>query len=139
MKFLKMACVFVVGLIAMNFALVYAASELGGEVVTLIRANEDGSSSRVRVWIVDQNGRSWIDHGGSDAYWVRHLTQDDSIRLERNNEVRHYTAVADKSACSLYDELRRQKYGWADQLIDTMTGVDSSNCAEVPVRLELAQ
>ena len=49
------------------FAITYLASELSGEVVTLHRSQANGDVSKVRIWIVDSNEESWIEHGNQTA------------------------------------------------------------------------
>lgn len=114
-----------------------AASELGGEVVTLERAETDGEPSRIRIWIVDRNGDSWIEHGDAGSYWMNHLQTSAQLVLVRDGESRVYEATTDADAHDLYHDLRRQKYGWADQLI-ALLGGGIENCDGVPVRLRLA-
>ena len=49
----------IIGLPLLFFILLYGASELGGEVVTLQRTNSDGSSGNLRIWIVDLGDSKW--------------------------------------------------------------------------------
>ena len=62
------------GIIIIDALLMMGASELGGEVVTLIRPEPDGSTSEIRLWIVDADGQSWIEHGDGEAFWINRLT-----------------------------------------------------------------
>ncbi|MFT6094073.1 MAG: hypothetical protein ACJA2Q_001975 [Pseudohongiellaceae bacterium] len=123
-----------VGIPVLLIAIPIVASELGGEVVTLERAEEDGESSRVRVWIVDNDDASWIEHGDSESYWLGHLLDSNEVVLERGGDTRSYEGTPDPGSHERYHDLRRQKYGWADQLIELFSG-GRINCDGVPVRL----
>lgn len=113
----------------------YAASELGGEVVVLHRAAEDGSTDTVRLWIVEDGTGTWIEHGYPDAPWIRRLTRDPAVTVERNGAPRQYVASPDPGAHALYHRLRREYYGLASEIVDWMAG-DADTCQGVPVRLE---
>ena len=125
----------VVGLVVAFMALIYGASELGGEVVTLTRAEADGSTSRVRLWIVDEGDSAWIQHGAPDAYWLTALGEGGQLSLERDGAIRVYKATPDAGACARYHELRRQKYGLADEIVGLLSP-SGATCQGVPVRLE---
>ena len=55
------------GITLLYVVLTFGASEFGGEVATLLRPEQDGSVKKVRVWIVDANNQSWVEHGDSDS------------------------------------------------------------------------
>ena len=67
MKWLYIGIGILVGGPILFFAAIYAASELGGEVVVLHRQSADGSIDRIRIWVVDDGERTWIEHGAPDA------------------------------------------------------------------------
>ncbi len=123
-----------IGIPLLFFIAMYGASELGGEVVTLDRAEEDGSVSQVRIWIVDSDGSSLIEHGDPSAHWITRLAQTPEIALSRDGEASLYAGFADPESHDLYHQLRREKYGWADQVIGTLMG--DAECQSVPVRLQ---
>ena len=50
---MKRVIFFLLAMVPSYFLVVLAASELGGEVVTLLRPNVEGGFDEVRVWIVD--------------------------------------------------------------------------------------
>lgn len=116
--------------------LMYGASELGGEVVTLERAESSGGASKVRIWIVDEQGVSWIEHGDPDSFWISQLATSSNIVLAREGRTTHYTGAPDPDAHDDYHRLRRAKYGVADQIVALMAG-DADECQGVPVRLQL--
>ena len=96
-----------------------------------------GEQSRVRIWIVDQGGVSWVEHGQPDAHWISRLVDAPDIVLTRDGQIVNYTGAPDPDAHALYHELRREKYGWADQLIE-MLGGGGADCTGLPVRLQLS-
>jgi hypothetical protein len=114
---------------------IYGASELGGEVVTLDRSEPNGEVSQVRIWIVDHNGMSWIEHGEAESFWITRLPESPRVLLSREGQTVNYVGTPDRTSHDLYHKLRLEKYGWADQLIARLTG-DSSECQGVPVRLQ---
>ena len=81
MKVITWLLAVILGLPILFFALIYAASELGGEVVTLSRIEANGEVSQVRVWIVDEGDKAWIEHGAPDAYWISHLSEEPELSL----------------------------------------------------------
>ena len=136
MKWLYLAIGILVGVPLVFFAAMYAASELGGEVVVLHRQSEDGSIDRVRIWIVEDGTGTWIEHSNPDAAWISRLASDPSITVERNGTSRQYRASADPESHALYHRLRQDRYGFADRLV-AMVGGGVDACEGTPVRLEL--
>ena len=119
--------------------IIYGASELGGEVVTLARANADDEVSAVRVWIVDEGGSTWIEHGDADAFWIKKLSDDPEVLLTRDGRPQTFLGVPDPGAHDQYHRLRQAKYGWADGVVAAMGGGGPSDCLGVPVRLQTAR
>lgn len=105
--------------------------------MTLERAEEDGESNRIRIWIVDNDGASWIEHGGSESYWMDQLKISNDVVLDRAGQSQSYEGTLDPDSHDLYHDLRRQKYSWADQLIEVFSGGRES-CDGIPVQLRLS-
>lgn len=126
-----------VGIPVLLIGIPIAASELGGEVVTLERAEEDGESNRIRIWIVDNDGTSWIEHGGPESYWMDHLKISNDVVIDRAGQSHSYEGTLDPDSHDLYHDLRRQKYSWADRLIEVFSGGRGS-CDGIPVQLRLS-
>ena len=124
-----------VGLFVLVMAVTYGASELGGEVVTLERAEPDGSTSRVRVWIVDEGEHAWIEHGAPDSHWITSLGEGGVVTLERGGDVTQYRGVPDAASHARYHELRTDKYGTADTIVGLLSP-SAEVCEGLPVRLE---
>ena len=138
MKILLWPMVIIIGLPLLFFILLYGASELGGEVVTLQRTNSDGSSSNIRIWIVDLGDSSWIEHSDRQAYWITQLSESPKVTLTRNGETLDYIGSADPDSHRLYHKLRREKYTWADSLIE-LSRWEDAGCTGMPVRLDQSQ
>ncbi|MDG2051619.1 MAG: hypothetical protein P8M78_15800 [Myxococcota bacterium] len=139
MKWILISLGSVVAVPLLFLALVYGVSEVGGEVVVLHRvrshdADEQGID-RIRIWIVEDEQGTWVEHGGPQSAWVSALSQNQTIVLERGGETGSYRASADPSAHDHYHALRRDRYGWADALISWVSG-GSESCEGIPVRVE---
>lgn len=118
--------------------IIYGASELGGEVVTLERPTPEGDVSKVRIWIVDQGGTSWVEHSDADSFWMTQLKESSAVALSRGGKTNTYVGTPDPDSHDLYHQLRLEKYSWADKTIDFVTGSDGE-CEGVPVRLKLVK
>tara|TARA_Y100001947_G_scaffold64267_1_gene54050 strand:- start:62 stop:478 length:417 start_codon:yes stop_codon:yes gene_type:complete len=119
-------------------SLYFAASELGGEVVQLIRHDPEGSTKNIRVWIVDARDQAWIEHGDTDSYWINRLSREPEVSLIRGGAEIKYTAVTDIGSHEIYHDLRREKYGIADRIIELLSfgAAHRNNCTGIPVRLD---
>ena len=132
MKWLVRIAVLIIALPLLLFGSIMLASELGGEVVVLHREAVDGSVDEVRVWIVDDENGTWIEHGDPTDHWIRKLADDPSLTIERDGVARAYRASADPDSCAVYNRLRDAKYGLADRYVD-LFAPDSISCT--PIRL----
>ena len=137
MNFFKVIVVLISVVIAYG-VLTFGLSELGGEVVTLVRPEVDGSNKNIRVWIVDADNKSWIEHGDSESYWIKQLTNDSELLIIREGEEKKYLAFADRDSHDLYHNLRREKYGFSDKMLDILAfgAISKENCEGILVRLE---
>ena len=84
MKIFFRLIVTLVGIILIWIAMVLGASELTGEVVTLLRPEEDGTTKKVRLWIVDVDDKTWVEHGTQDSFWIKQNCQQDSSLAKSN-------------------------------------------------------
>ena len=116
--------------------LIYGASEFAGEVVTLDRRDANGEVSQVRIWIVEQEGSAWVEHGNAESFWITHLAESAAVVMNRNGESVSYVGTPDSASHDLYHQLRLEKYNWGDQLIASLTG-GGADCDGLPVRLSL--
>ena len=89
--------------------MVLGASELTGEVVTLLRPEEDGTTKKVRLWIVVIDDKTWVEHGTQDSFWIKQLADNSEISLIRNGEQKKYLASPDFNAQIIYHQIREEK------------------------------
>ena len=109
-----------------------AASELGGEVVTLTTKDTAGAEHETSLWVVEHAGHLWLRAGDPGSGWLARLQQTPEVEVTRGSVQRRYRAVPDPSARAAINELMARDYGLADSLIGFMR--DGSRV--VPVRLE---
>ncbi len=116
---------------------IFAASELGGEVVVLTTQDASGAPRETRLWVVDDAGSMWLRAGQARNAWLRRLQANPSVRVERAGQVGNYRAVpvAEDAARLRVHELMAEKYGWADHLI----GLIRDGAASIAVRLDPAE
>jgi hypothetical protein len=138
MKFFLKVIVVLISVVIAYGVLTFGLSELGGEVVTLVRPEVDESNKNIRVWMVDADNKSWIEHGDSESYWIKQLTNDSELLIIREGEEKKYLAFADRDSHDLYHNLRREKYGFSDKMLDILAfgAISKENCEGIPVRLE---
>ena len=138
MKFFLKVIVVLISVVIAYGVLTFGLSELGGEVVTLVRPEVDESNKNIRVWIVDADNKSWIEHGDSESYWIKQLTNDSELLIIREGEEKKYLAFADRDSHDLYHNFRREKYGFSDKMLDILAfgAISKENCEGIPVRLE---
>ena len=136
-KVLKLV-VFLISVAIVYGLLMFGLSELGGEVATLVRPEADQSNKNIRVWIVDADNKSWIEHGDSESYWIKQLSNNSELFIIREGEEKKYIAFADRDSHDLYHNLRREKYGFSDKMLDILAfgATSKENCEGIPVRLE---
>jgi len=113
---------------------VLAASELGGEVVTLYTRDEAGRESRTSLWVVDYGGYPYLRAGDRDAGWCERLRRVPDVRVERGGETLRYRAVPAPEQTPTVDALMAERYGLADRLVGLMRDPGAS----MAIRLEPA-
>ena len=127
------------GVVVLYGVSLVALSELGGEVATLARPESDGSTKNTRVWIVDSDNNSWIEHGTDESYWIKQATDEVEVSVIRDEKEQKYEAFTDRESHDFYHNLRREKYTFADKMLDILSfgATSKENCDGVPVRLVL--
>jgi hypothetical protein len=115
---------------------IFAASELGGEVVVLHTRDAGGADLSTHLWVVDDAGSAWLRSGVPTSGWFVRLEANPEVELERGGERLRYRAVPVPSpdARDRVHALMAEKYGWADRLI----GVARDGSASIAVKLEPA-
>ncbi|MBL4821222.1 MAG: hypothetical protein JKY98_09590 [Gammaproteobacteria bacterium] len=118
--------------IAILFAgLQWVASERV-EVVDLHTLNESGEEMVTRLWIVDDEGFSYLRVGADSSGWFSRLQANGEFNVTRNGETATYTAVLREDKSEHINSLMQDKYTWGDTIIGYMFG---SRDGSVPVEL----
>lgn len=94
-----------------------AASELGGEVVTLYTRDPGGGESRTSLWVVDHEGSQYLRAGDRASGWFDRLRRAPEVRVERGGKAAVYQAVPTPELTPAIDALMAEKYGLADRFI----------------------
>jgi hypothetical protein len=136
MKHLLVGLVGLVSAVLIYFGFIYAASELGGEVVTLLRPNAEGNVDEVRIWFTGDDNDAFIEHGGDGDWWLEGLKAGEPLSLLRAGLKVDYQASRAPEMHAHYHALRRAKYGIADQMIEQLTFSSVDVCEGVVVRLQ---
>jgi len=104
--------------IAVGLQLVASES---GEVV-ILRTADAGETQETRVWIVDDQGVSWLRAGQSASGWYQRILVDPDIEVVRGDKPFAYRAfpVEGGPKVSHVNALMARKYGWADGYIGAM-------------------
>lgn len=112
----------------------FALIELGREVVTLRTPLPEGGWQETRLWIVDDEGTSWLHSAGKA--WLARFEGDPVVEVERHGQIKSYRTHAEPGPHPRVDALLREKYGLADHWVRFLApcGPDT-----VPVRLTPVQ
>ena len=114
--------VWVVVLALAFVGLIYGASELGGEVVTL-RTHEGAKEAVTRLWVIDDGGFQYLRAGNPGSGWLKRIQLDPSVVVERNGVAARYRAVPvldDPEQPAHIHALMREKYGVADRIVSLL-------------------
>jgi len=112
--------------------LIFAASELGGEGVTLTTTDAEGGLHETPLWVVELDGAQYLRAGNGESGWYVRLRDRPDVQVERAGEMKRYRAVPEPEKVPAVDALMAEKYGIADRIIDVMRDPAGS----VAVRLE---
>jgi hypothetical protein len=118
-KILLRTVVVLTTLVTVVIALQFVASE-SGEVVVISTCSEGAVSTR--LWVVDHDGAQWLRAGAQGARWYGRMTDNPAIHMQRGDVAADYLAVPIPAAVGAVNDLMREKYGWADSLIDLLFG-----------------
>jgi hypothetical protein len=103
-----------------------AASEFGGEVVTLYTRDASGSETGTSLWIVDHEGFQYLRAGDRTAGWFERVRREPQVRVERNGKAASYQALPSPDLTRKIDELMAEKYGLADRIVSVIRDPESS-------------
>jgi len=133
MRWLAIGAAALLGLVILLVALIFGASETGGEIVTLETLDADGQPHETRLWVVEHDGYQWLRAGKPDSGWLLRLEAAPEVTVTRAGEPRRYRAepVRDPETRNRIHALMAERYGWAERLIANMRDGSLS----VPVKL----
>jgi hypothetical protein len=136
MRWIVRLLVLLVVLFVAFIGAIFAASEFGGEVVTL-RTREGSAERRTHLWIVDDAGFAWLRAGEPTSGWLARIELNPDVVVERGGAAYHFHAVPvhDPVVRDRIHALMREKYPLADRFISAMRDPNGS----VPVKLEPVQ
>ena len=120
MGFLRRIVGAAVLLVVLLVGLQIIASE-SGEVVVL-HTFSGTEEHTTRVWIVDDQGVSWLRAGQPEAGWYQRILEEPDIEVERGDDLYAYRAFPIEGGPTVdhVNALMARKYGWADGLIGAM-------------------
>ena len=131
MKYIYWAVGVVILLLVGLIGLQIVASERV-EVVELHTIDAEGEEQTTRLWIVDDEGYSYLRAGDDSSGWFSRLQANGEFELTRNGETRRYEAVLRHDKSALINQLMQEKYTWGDSVIGAMLG---SRDNSIPVEL----
>lgn len=111
--------------------LVQGIASESGEVVVVHTQDGAGNPHETRLWIVDDEGASWLRAGSAAAGWFARIEGQPEIEVVRRDETLLVRGVAEPARRQRTNELMREKYGWADVYISFLFSRGDS----VPIRL----
>ena len=114
--------------LVLGMSLMFAASELGGEVVTLTTRDAEGMPYETSLWIVEDEGSLWLRAGDPKARWLKRIGASPEVELSRGEESSRYRAEIVPGRSDRINRKMAEAYGWADRLIGGMRD-DSSTMA----------
>ena len=133
-----MKTIFIVigALVACFLALVIiTATPLVGEVVTLHTRDAGGDWQTTPLWIVDLEGGSYLRAGDPDeSGWVTLLRANPEAQLDRAGQLRAVVLVEQPARLQEVHDAMAEKYGWADDFVNLLTGDRSQ---DLPLRVEI--
>jgi hypothetical protein len=121
--------------LALVFGARFAASELGGEVVTLTTFDSEGEPYETSLWIVHDDGSLWLRAGNPGSSWLARIRLDPKVEVTRAGETVAYRAEIVLDRRDRINRKMADAYGWADTLIGAMRESESTQ----PVRLIRAE
>ncbi len=102
-----------------------------GEVAALSTQDADGATQTTRLWVVEHEGRLWLNAGNDQAAWLARIRAQPEVDVTFRGQAGRYRAVPVPEARPAILSLMDRKYGWADRWVRGLVGVES-----VPVRLD---
>jgi len=134
MRFVIRLVLFVVALAVVFVGAIFAASELGGEVVDVETVDAGGAHHHTHLWVVDDGGFAWLRAGVPSSGWLVRIEANPDVHVTRAGVDQPMKAVPvrEPAVRDRIHALMREKYGWADRLVSSLRDPNGS----VAVRLD---
>jgi hypothetical protein len=104
----------------LTFGAMFAASELGGEVVTLTTFDAEGASHETSLWIVEDDGSQWLRAGSPGSAWLARIRDNPKVELARDGAAKTYRAEIVVDRRDRINRMMAEAYGWADSVVGAM-------------------
>ncbi|MFK7898325.1 MAG: hypothetical protein AB8G23_21000 [Myxococcota bacterium] len=108
---------FVMALPLLAVAILFGASELGGEVVVLETMGSRGEKFSTSLWVVDIDDSPVLRSGDANSEWLIRLQLEPLVTLIRDDVRIPYRAEVIPGYAAPVNAAMREKYGIADQVV----------------------
>jgi hypothetical protein len=105
-------------------AVLLGASEFGGEVVVLETTGGRGEKFATSLWVVDVDGSPMLRAGNPDSEWLDRIRAEPAVALIRDELRTNYQAEIIPDYAAKLNELMRERYGIADQIVSVLQEKD---------------
>ncbi len=105
------------------------------EVVELYTVDQAAKEMSTRLWVADDDGYQYLRVGKDGSEWFARLQLQEIVELTRNGRRYRYTWALREEKSQKINRLMREKYGWGDSFIGTLTGGRENS---VPIELRLS-
>jgi hypothetical protein len=113
--------------LALAFGLaLFAASELGGEVVKLHTRDASGAEHVTSLWVVDHEGYAYLRGGNQASGWVERLRAQPEVTVERDGRSAAYRAEPAPELTRAIEARMAEKYGLADRIVGVIRNPERS-------------
>ncbi|MBW2385504.1 MAG: hypothetical protein JRG92_17875 [Deltaproteobacteria bacterium] len=134
MGFIIRALIGVSMVVGLFFIVVFGASELAGEVITLRTYHADGLATETPLWIIDEGGRKYIRAGNPESSWFQRLQADPNVEVVRDGVTTPYRTVVVVAMRDRVNLRMAEKYGWGEWLLGLIRDKEGTT----PIRLDRA-
>ena len=112
-------------------AAVFAAMNLGAEVVVLTTTDAEGRRFETPLWILAEEGALWIRAERPSSDWLARLRAQPLVEIERGGDRTRYRALPAPESRGHVNELMAERYGWVEELLALLQNRDTA----IPIRL----
>ena len=107
--------------IALLFGILQTLASERVEVIELHTLDEVGAVQTTRLWIVDDDGLSYL-RGQEGSGWVTRLMANEQLQLTRGDKTATYNWQIRDDKIATVNRLMKEKYTWGDTFFETILG-----------------